>query len=31
MTVNPFVLKMFKNVSFKLWLKISKDNQEKRL
>lgn len=26
MTVNPFVLKMLKNVSFKLWLKISRKN-----
>src|SRR3569833_284731 len=31
MTVNPFVLKMFKHISFKLWVKIFNENVAKSL
>lgn len=30
MTVNPFVLKMYKHISFKLWTKIFQAKLEKR-
>jgi len=30
LTVNPFVLKMFKNISFKLWIKRYSENKEMR-
>ncbi len=30
MTVNPFILRMFKHISFKSWLKIYRKNIEKR-
>jgi hypothetical protein len=30
MTINPFILRMFKHISFKSWLKIYRQNLEKR-
>ena len=30
MTLNPFILRMFKHISFKSWLKIYRSNIEKR-
>mmetsp|Transcript_9959 Transcript_9959/g.9849 ORF Transcript_9959/g.9849 Transcript_9959/m.9849 type:complete len:437 (+) Transcript_9959:611-1921(+) len=31
MTVNPFILKMFKHISFKTWIKLYNENMDKRV